>query len=131
MDERARPVPDGGMDHHAGGLRDHGQVLVLEDHLERDRLGEERLRLAAGTDDLHAIARAHPAARARRRIVQPDMAAVDELLHRGTRKRPLRFREEAVQTLTRSRGRDGVNFRDRERDVPLGRGSRQGTGLRG
>ena len=75
--EGAASMSHGRMDHHPRGLRDHRQVLVLEDHLERNRLGNERLGRAARTDDLDAIPFADPAGRAGRRVVQPDVPAVD------------------------------------------------------
>lgn len=131
VNQRPASVADRGMDDHSGRLRDHGDGVILIDDLERDRLAPEGLRSAPGTHDLDPITLAHATRGARRGVVQANVAGIDQVSHRRSRERSLRFREEAVETLTRSRGRDGVDFRRRGRRGLFGRGSRQGTGLPG
>src|SRR5690606_2542288 len=58
VDERAAPVPLGGVDDHVGGLVDDGEVLVLVEDLEVDVLGDRlgARRLGRGDADDVAVA---------------------------------------------------------------------------
>src|SRR4029077_11646576 len=57
VDQRVVPVPGSRMDHEAGGLVDHSEVLVFPEHDERDRRGPELPRRLAGREgDGQAIA---------------------------------------------------------------------------
>ena len=52
VDQRPRPVADGGMDDETGGLVDDEHVVVLVDDGKRDRLGLEVERLGIGNFEI-------------------------------------------------------------------------------
>ncbi len=65
VDQRAAGVAGRRVDHHAGRLDQHDQVLVLEQDLELARLGAGVRRRGGGTSSTIALARFDPAGRAR------------------------------------------------------------------
>jgi hypothetical protein len=131
VDQRAGAVAYRRMHHHAGGLVDHGDRVVLVDDVEGDRLGSEYGRLAAGAGHFDAVAGAHAAACARGGVVHADMPGVDQMLHGGTREGALDFGEVAVEPLTRPGLRHEMDLRNEgRRRARIARDSRQAGALR-
>ena len=85
MDEGARPMPEGGVDDHAGGLVDDEQGVVLVEDVEGDVFGDDAV-FAAGVchDEGDEVAGAHFVAGTDGRAVDEDVACVGGFLYLGT-----------------------------------------------
>lgn len=85
IDEGAVWGAGGGMDHESASLVDHQEVIIFEDDLERDVLGQDFGGLGFGEIDGDEISFTHRGPRARRGSVEKDMTRLDEGLDPGTR----------------------------------------------
>ena len=80
IDERARPVSLGGMDHHVERLVDDGEILVLVENVEREYLRAPDRGGAARGARCDAVADTHLEARLDRRVIQEHAFGLDGLL---------------------------------------------------
>ncbi len=79
VDQRATSVPHGGMHDQSGLLVDYGQVFVMVDDLDRDRLGIHGGGGRRRDRDLHLVSRSEPMALPGQRAVDEDQAIAHEL----------------------------------------------------
>ena len=100
VDERAVRMPRCRMHDDPGGLDQHDQVLVLEDHLERHRLGARRGRRRGRHGEHEPLALFDPAGRLRYEAAgRSDPAVTDQGLEPRPGKLGHALREEGVETL--------------------------------
>jgi hypothetical protein len=93
------------MNDETGGLVDHDQVRIFEQHDERDRLGQDLERLGCGHAHVDRIALAKPQALfGSCDAAHGDTAIVDQPLHLRTRQAAHRRRDHRVQASPRLRG---------------------------
>ena len=97
--QRVVPVARRRMHHQAGRLVDHREVLVLEDDVERERIGDEGAgRLVLGEDDFDQVPVFGDARGADHFAVDPHRAGGDDPRGLGSREGKL-VGEKAVDTL--------------------------------
>ncbi len=96
------------MHHHAGRLVDHGEVLILKDHVEWNVFGdgfEGRGMRLAGDGDLLAAAQLERGLNVR--AVDEDVALFEEQLHARAANAFDGGGEEVIEALANSLGRNG------------------------
>ena len=100
VDQGAARVARRRMDHEAGGLVEHEQVLVLEHDVERARLRLRQRRPRLGQAHRVALTRFDPArSLGYHRIVAPDLACLDQVLEARARQLRPAARQKLVEAL--------------------------------
>jgi len=98
IDQCARRMAGTGVHHHARGLVDDGEVLVLVDDLHRQRLARERGWFGVRQGDPDAIAVVERQVRASRPARHRDEATGDQLLQLRSRVSAEERRQEPIET---------------------------------